>query len=167
MLEEDKKPHIGELNSLISQYVKLRRYIKKEEASLKDKMRRFVEAKDMISNYLSAVLIQSKLRRVGGSSGTVFNSEIVRYKVVDARAYLNWLIETGLWETAKIEPIPKETDAVASERLEKWLKENEGKVINPYSRGGVKFEHFLPPGVNRTVTTVLVVRASGDDDNEL
>ena len=165
MLEDDKKPHVGELNPLISQFVKLRRYIKKEEAALKDKMKRYAEAKDMISNYLSAILMQNKLRRIGGSSGTVFNSEIVRYRVVDARAYLNWLIETGLWETAKIEPIPKETDAVASERFEKWLKENEGKVINPYPRGGVKFEHFLPPGVNRTVTTVLVVRASGEDDD--
>lgn len=162
MVGDNEKPLVEELNPMISKYVELGRYIKAETAKVKEKLKPYADARDKLSNYLSAILVQNKLKRLGGNAGTAFNSTIVRYKVVDARAYLNWLLQTGQWETAKIEPIASETDSFASEQFEKFLEESKNTIIKGQEP---KFEHFLPPGVTRTVTTILKVRANGEAED--
>lgn len=165
MREENETDLVSTLNPAISKYVALRRYIEGQQAALKVKLQQYAEAKERIGAYLSATLAQNKIKRIGGDAGTAFNSDIVRYKVVDGRAYLNWLMENDAWETAKIEPIPKETDAVASKAFEDWREAvKEGHTDTPVEF--VRFEHFLPPGVSRTVTTIVKVRASGEESDD-
>lgn len=160
MQENNEDNLIAKLNPAISKYVELRAYIKQKEANLKEQLKPFAEARDKLSAYLSATLLQNRIKRIGGEAGTAFNSDAVRYKVVDGRAYLQWLIDNNMWETAKIEPIPKETDAAASKAFEGWLERNKDTPTSEIA----EFEHFLPPGVTRTVTTILKVRASGETD---
>lgn len=168
MGEETKPPPetlVETLNPAISKYVEIRNYIKRREAKLKAELKKYANARDKLSAYLSATLSQNKIKRIGGEAGTAFTSDMVRYKVVDGGAYLRWLIDNNMWETAKIEPIPKETDAVASARFDEWLEEREKMGLTADQPSNTKFEHFLPPGVTRTVTTVLKVRANGDDSD--
>lgn len=158
-MPEDSAPIDKLVNESITKYLELRNYIEKEKERLKKKLEKFEEAKDYISSFLSSSLASSRLKRVSGERGTVFNSDIVKYKVVDARAYLNWLIKTGEWETVKLEPIAGETDALVFEAFEKWKEQNKNRELLPHEIP--RFQDFMPPGLNRTVVTILKVK-SGD-----
>lgn len=152
---------VAELEPIIRQYIKLRRYIDSEKEKLTASLAEYEKNKNLLGNYLGATLNQSRLDSVSTSIGTAFTSVRVDYRVADKTALLRWILQQNdpdVWELFDIKPNAKEVDNWASRKLQDYIDyvQQDGGQVKP------AFEHFVPPGLNRNATTIVKVRKKGD-----
>jgi len=152
---------VNELEPIIRKYILLRRFIDAQKEQLTQSLKEYEKNKNLLSNYLGAVLNQSRLDSVSTSIGTAFTSSRVDYRVADKTSLLRWILQQNdpcVWELFDIKPIPKEIDGWANRRLRDYIdyvQSNNGEMK-------AAFEHFVPPGLSRVSTTTVKVRKKGD-----
>lgn len=127
----------------VDQYVAVRDAKRAFEEQHKTDLKKYTDILDLLEGHLQSFFNENGLENVKTGAGTAYLSTIYRASIADKQAFTSFVIEKSRWD------------------LVDW------KANAPATKGFVKKEKTLPPGVNLTgVTRVRITRPGQSADTE-
>lgn len=142
MTDEPKQFITGQVQTWIGQYVALRDAKEALEKKQKEAVKEYQDILDKLEGKLQEFFTQTGQDSAPTGAGTAYLSTTYRASIADKQAFTNYVIEKARWD------------------LLDW------KANVTATKGFVKKEKTLPPGVNLTGTTKVRIRRPGQKDED-